>query len=83
MTTAILLCGFTQWSTQVRGADTNWTANSAADFLWSNAANWSLGAPTSEDNVFFLTPIPNPGTLPNPSVIALGGRLTGEQSLLR
>jgi autotransporter-associated beta strand protein len=71
--TALMLGCLAMWSTQVGGADTNWTAGSSANFLWSDANNWSLLAtPTAADNAFFLSPVPNPGALPNPSIITLG-----------
>ncbi|MBX7209040.1 MAG: autotransporter-associated beta strand repeat-containing protein [Verrucomicrobiaceae bacterium] len=55
-----------------RATDQIWNANSLADFLWSTAGNWSGGVPLSADNVLFGRPVPNPGSLPNPSIITLG-----------
>lgn len=49
-----------------------WTAGSNSNFNWGNAANWNLGVPTSDDDVIFGSPVPNPGALLNPDQIVLG-----------
>lgn len=62
-------------------ADITWTAGSNSNFNWATAANWSAGVPTLADNVFFLSPVPNPGSLPLPGVVSLGaGSLAGSLS---
>jgi len=55
-----------------RGATIDWSAGSSSDFLWSNATNWAGGVPTATDDAVFVSPIPNPGTLPNSNIILLG-----------
>ncbi|MDP1587062.1 MAG: autotransporter-associated beta strand repeat-containing protein [Prosthecobacter sp.] len=52
-------------------AQTTWTAGSSADLNWSNATNWSAAEPTLSSAALFPTPIPNPGSLPDPSTILL------------
>lgn len=55
-----------------RGATIDWSAGSSTDFVWGNLLNWAGGVPTGADDAVFVSPIPNPGTLPNSGVIVLG-----------
>ena len=50
-----------------RGQTVNaWTAGSGVDLDWTNAANWSSGAPTETQTLLFGSPVPNPGLLSTP-----------------
>lgn len=73
----ILILAAWQVATPVRSATVNWTAGSAADFLWSNGANWDLGVPIAADDLIFGAPVPNPGALLNPNGITLGAGSIG------
>lgn len=61
-------------------AEVIWTADSSADFNWSNGANWDLGEPSAADDVIFPKDVlnfpplgyPNPGALFAPDVVTLG-----------
>ncbi|MFO1438174.1 MAG: hypothetical protein U1F81_07585 [Verrucomicrobiaceae bacterium] len=55
-----------------RGATIDWSAGSSADFVWGNGLNWAGGVPTVTGDAVFVSPIPNPGTLPNPNIVLLG-----------
>ena len=50
-----------------------WDAGSGTDFNWATLANWGgdIAEPLATDDVIFVTPIPNPGTLANPHIITL------------
>lgn len=65
-----------------RGATIDWSAGSSSDFLWSNATNWAGGVPTATDDAVFVSPIPNPGTLPNSNIILLGAAVTLWRSMM-
>ncbi|MBL9183500.1 MAG: autotransporter-associated beta strand repeat-containing protein [Verrucomicrobiaceae bacterium] len=55
------------------GATVTWNAGSGTNFNWADVLNWDLGAaPLAGDDAIFGRPVPNPGTLANPSVIVLG-----------
>jgi len=58
-------------------AQTTWTAGSSANFNWSEATNWSAAEPTLSSAALFPTPIPNPGSLSDPSTILLS---SGEEA---
>lgn len=52
-------------------ANINWTAGSSANFNWETGSNWEGSIPTINDDLFFSSPFPNPGGLPNPGVLTL------------
>lgn len=58
----------------LQAADHTWTAGTSTDFNWDDASNWSGGVPTISGTGTAILPflIPNPGSLPNPSVLTLG-----------
>jgi fibronectin-binding autotransporter adhesin len=56
----------------VTAADAIWTADSNSNFLWSDALNWLFGVePGVLDDVILPKPIPNPGSLTEPSILTL------------
>jgi autotransporter-associated beta strand protein len=67
----VALMSLWQIGQPILAANINWTAGSTANFDWQTPANWSGGVPTINDDVFFGTPVPNPGMLTNPQVISL------------
>ncbi|MDB5321386.1 MAG: hypothetical protein JWN40_3017, partial [Phycisphaerales bacterium] len=60
------------FSTAVHAQTNTWTAGSASDTNWDTTINWSrLLTPGASDDVVFPTPIPNPGSLGDPTTISL------------
>ena len=55
-----------------RGATIEWSAGSSSDLVWGNVLNWAGGVPTVADDAVFVSPIPNPGSLPNPHIVLVG-----------
>ncbi len=68
-----LLMAVWQVAPVTHAATVTWNASSGANFNWVDVLNWDSGmVPTTLDDLIFVSPIPNPGILPNPNVITLG-----------
>jgi autotransporter-associated beta strand protein len=80
----ILLLLSWQIGQPLRAATIVWNAGSSTDLTWNNASNWSTSTvPGAADSIRFPTLIPNPGSLPNPSLITLGSGEFGNSLLFQ
>ena len=71
-TSLTALIGVWQIALPAHGATVNWNAGTGTNFLWNDAINWDSGfAPLAVDDLVFVSPIPNPGSLTNPHLLTL------------